>query len=51
MGFRVGGLKFVDRERVLSLDLPGLELELDVTKVEGWIWKLGQTQREADFGP
>jgi len=37
-------------ESVLSLDLPGLELELDVT-VEGWIWKLGQTQREADFDP
>jgi len=30
----------------LSLDLPGLELELDVTEVEGWIWKLGQTERE-----
>jgi len=45
MGHCVGGLKFVDRERVLSFDLPGLELEVDVTEVEGWIWRLGQTQR------
>ena len=37
----MGGLKFVGQERVLSLDLPGSELELGITEVEGWIWELG----------
>ena len=50
MGLCAGGSKFADRERVLSLDFPVLELELDVT-VEGWIWKLDQRGRFRSLDP